>query len=460
MIHPFFSEQQKIYKVSEINLEIKQNLESSYFDVWIEGEISNFAFPNKRHMYFTLKDDNSVLKVAFFENSIKSSGFFTLNITEESQLKDGAHVYVNGYVSIYDKRSEYQIIARNIVPVRAGSLLLAFEQMKKKLESKGLFDDSHKKKIPVLPQKIGLITSKNGAVIKDIIKILNKRFKNYNLILRNTPVQGKDAAEKICSAIDDLEEYGTDVIIIARGGGSFEDLSCFNDEELANRIFVCNIPIISGVGHQTDFTICDFVADIRAATPTHAAEIVILDKNEALQDIKSINIKFNNLLKKKIISLKREIFLIFTKSILKWPRIIINNFWQYYYSSSEELKNNIGFIISKNKKSYDILKSRINPLILKRKIIMDISSEKRLSSIIGEKFKIILNKKRSEAGIILERLKSSNPATILAKGYSITKLVEGAKLISNIEMVSKGDLIETAVQNGKIYSEVIKKNNY
>lgn len=459
MMH-FFSEQQKIYKVSELNLEIKRNLESSYFDIWVEGEISNYAFPNRKHMYFTLKDDNSMLKIAFFENSIKSSGFLFSDTAGNSVLKDGIHVYVNGYVSIYDKRSEYQIIAKNIIPVGEGNLLLAFEQLKKKLESKGLFDDACKKKPPVLPGKIGLITSKSGAVIKDIIKILNKRFGNYHLVLRNTPVQGKQAGREICSAIDELEEYGVDVIIIARGGGSFEDLSCFNEEELAERIFKCGIPVISGVGHQTDFTICDFVADVRAATPTHAAEIVILDKHKTLRNIMSLSEKSRNFLKKKIAFLKREIFLISSKSIFRWPRIIVNNFWQYYYSYTEELKNNISFIISTGKKSFGILNSRLSPLILKRKIMTDTDSIRGRATLINEKYKSVLIKKRNEAGIILERLKSSNPVTILEKGYSITKLVGTGKIVGDISIVTKGDLIETSVKNGKLYSEVIRKNKY
>ncbi len=277
-MQPLFLSQKKIYTVSELNQEIKRDLESSYFDIWVEGEISNFAFPNKKHVYFTLKDNNSVLKVAFFENSIRLSSYNSLEKEGISLLKDGIHVYVNGYISTYDKRSEYQIIAKDIIPVKEGSLLLAFEQLKKKLEEKGLFDDAHKKKIPVLPDKIGLITSKSGAVIKDIIKILNRRYANYRLILRNTPVQGTQAPAEICNALDELEEFGADVIIISRGGGSFEDLACFNDENLAQKIYDCKVPIISAVGHQTDFTICDFVSDVRAATPTHAAEMVILDR--------------------------------------------------------------------------------------------------------------------------------------------------------------------------------------
>jgi len=460
MMAYFFPEKNKIYKVSELNLEIKQNLESSYTNIWVEGEISNFAFPNKKHIYFTLKDDYSMVKVAFFENSIKLSEFYSLqNVNDIFTLKDGLHVYVNGFVSIYDKRSEYQIIAKEIIPLREGSLLLAFEELKRKLENKGLFDEASKKKIPSLPQKIGLITSKNGAVVKDIIKILNKRFSNFHLILRNASVQGDQAAKEICSAIKDLEDYGVDVIIIARGGGSFEDLNCFNDETLAYTIFGCKIPIISGIGHQTDFTICDFVADVRAATPTHAAEIVIINKDEVLANIDFLKSKMFSMMRRKISSLKRELFLLSTGRLLKWPRTIINELWQYHDNISESLKNHIMLIIGENKRSFEVIKYRMNPLILRRKISMDTSNIEKIMTMIYEKYKNILRKKRSDVDIIVEKLKNSNPALILEKGYTITRLVKNGNLVKGIEMVNNKDLLVTIVRNGKIFSEVINKES-
>jgi exodeoxyribonuclease VII large subunit len=311
----------------------------------------------------------------------------------------------------------------------------------------------------LLPKKIGLITSKSGAVIKDIIKILNKRFDNFHLILRNTTVQGDQAAKEICSAIKDLEDYGVDVIIIARGGGSFEDLNCFNDEALAYKISECKIPIISGVGHQTDFTICDFVADVRAATPTHAAEIVILNKNEVLANIDFFRNKMFSTMKRKIHSLKREVHLLSAGRLLKWPRAIINELWQYHDTLSESLINHIMLVIGKTRRSFEVMKSKINPLILKRKILMDENSVERILSLIHEKYKNILRKKRSDADIISERLRNSNPALILKKGYTITRLVKNGNLVKGIEMVNDKDLLVTIVRNGKIFSEVTNKES-
>ncbi|MDD5659720.1 MAG: exodeoxyribonuclease VII large subunit, partial [Actinomycetota bacterium] len=335
----------KIYKVSELNFEIKNEIENSYFNIWIEGEISNFAYPNNKHMYFSLVDDVSMIKVAMFENNCKNLVF---------KVEDGLHVYVNGYVSIYDKRSEYQIIANNIIPIKKGSLMLAFEQLKKKLQDFGFFDEENKKFIPRLPSKIGVITSKSGSVIRDIIKILNKRYGNYHLIIRNTPVQGYNASEEICAAIDDFEEYRVDVIIIARGGGSFEDLAPFNDEKLAKRIFNCAIPIISGVGHQTDFTICDFVADKRAATPTHAAELVILNKKDEIFKIRKDTEKLFNLILQKTSLCKKELKTLKDKKVFKQPETILNFLWQYYDHINTDLKNNYKNIVKLSESRFKI----------------------------------------------------------------------------------------------------------
>lgn len=457
MMQPLFLSQKKIYTVTELNQEIKRGLESSYYDICVEGEISNFAFPNKKHIYFTLKDNNSVIRIAFFENSIRLSGLCSAGPESISALKDGVHVYVNGFVSTYDKRSEYQIIAKDVMPVKEGSLLIAFEQLKKKLEGEGLFDETRKKKIPLLPGKIGLITSKSGAVIKDIIKILNRRFGSYRLILRNVPVQGSQAPVEICNALEDLHEFGVDVIIIARGGGSFEDLACFNDETLAYKIYNCKIPVISAVGHQTDYTICDFVSDVRAATPTHAAEIVILDKKETIQNILLIKERIKSLLENRVNIFKRELELTSSKRLFKWPRIIINKFWQDCYRGNEDLKNNINSVFGKNKKTYEVLNQKISPSLLKRKLIIELGKIKGLSSNLVFAQKAVLDKKRAGLSVILEKLKGISPVTILERGYSITRQVKSGKLLKDIEAVNIGDLIETVVKNGKLYSKVTEK---
>lgn len=450
--------QLKIYKVSELNFEIKFNLENSYSDIWVEGEISNFAYPNKKHIYFSLKDENSIIKVAFFDNSFRLSDNFFFRTNEiANMLRDGLHVYVNGYLSTYDKRSEYQIIARKIIPVKEGNLLIAFERLKEKLSNEGYFDEKHKKSIPILPEKIGLITSKSGAVIKDIIKILNKRFKNFHLILKNTPVQGNDAPLEIIKALDDLEEFGVDVIIIARGGGSFEDLAAFNDEELAKRIFKCKIPVISGVGHQTDFTICDFVADVRAATPTHAAELVILDKEEFLLEIAKNASKLKVLIKRKINSLKKELHFILQRKVILNPKTILNKKWQIHDDLLMKLYSNINAFIKNLKSNINLLKSKINIGLIKNKLKLLKSSLYIKSNFLKEDYKNLVNSKKGEVILIIERLKNLNPASLLQRGFSIAKESKTGKILKSINDIEVNSEMETTFIDGLIYSKVIKK---
>src|SRR4030043_301511 len=254
----------EIFTVSELNYSIKKNLELGFSNLWVEGEVSNCYFHNKKHIYFDLKDEYSKIRVVmFYENNRKLP----------YEIEDGQHLLINGYVSVYEKRGEYQIIALDARPVGKGSLLLAFEQLKAKLENKGYFDLSRKRKIPILPKTIGVITSLGGAVLHDMISVLSRRYENFHLIVRNVNVQGVNSSIEVCDAINDFCEYGVDVIIIARGGGSLEDLWAFNTEMIAEKIFNCNIPVISAIGHETDFTISDFVADLRAATPSIAVEV-------------------------------------------------------------------------------------------------------------------------------------------------------------------------------------------
>ena len=218
--------------------------------------------------------------------------FYENNRKLPYEIEDGQHLLINGDVSVYEKRGEYQIIALDARPVGKGSLLLAFEQLKAKLEKKGYFEPSRKRKIPILPKTIGVITSMGGAVLHDMISVLSRRYENFHLVVRNVNVQGITSSLEVCEAINDFCEYGVDVIILARGGGSLEDLWAFNTEMIAEKIFNCSIPVISAIGHETDFTISDFVADLRAATPSIAAEAVILNKSETQEKIKQLVLRY------------------------------------------------------------------------------------------------------------------------------------------------------------------------
>jgi len=271
-----------IYTVSQLTSSIKIVLEDSFRNIWIEGEISNFKAV-AGHFYFTLKDDKSELKCVFFKSSNEKIKF---------EIKDGMQVLCCGKISIYEQRGVYQLYVARMEPKGAGELQLAFEQLKEKLFKEGLFDEAHKKPIPLLPEKIGVVTSITGAAIRDILHVLNKRFSNVEVIINPVKVQGDGAKEEIASAIEEFNRLGNvDVMIVGRGGGSLEDLWAFNEEIVARAIYNSKIPVISAVGHEIDWTISDFAADMRAPTPSVAAEIVIAKKSELADRLDEIEKK-------------------------------------------------------------------------------------------------------------------------------------------------------------------------
>jgi len=263
----------RVYTVSEITQIIKLEIESSFPLVWVEGEISNFRRHLSGHLYFTLKDEKAQLRAVMFRLEARQLGF---------EIKDGLKVICRGRLTVYEPRGEYQIVVEVMEPKGKGALQLAFEQLKEKLRAEGLFDPQHKKKLPLLPKKIGVVTSPRGAAIVDILRILERRFARLHVVIYPVRVQGEGAADEIVEGIDYLSRQpDIDVIIVGRGGGSIEDLWAFNEEKVARAIFRSSIPIISAVGHEVDYTIADFVADVRASTPSAAAELVI-EKEEAL----------------------------------------------------------------------------------------------------------------------------------------------------------------------------------
>lgn len=256
----------KIWQVSELNEATKELLDTQFGSLWLEGEISNFSAPSSGHWYFSLKDASASIRGAMFKFANQRLGF---------KPKDGLHVVIKAKVSLYTERGEFQIVVEKMLPSGEGQLKLQFEQLKAKLQDRGYFDPAHKKLLPKYPKAIGLITSPTGAAVQDMLKVLKRRYPLADLWIYPTAVQGKEAAPKIKEAIELAQKHGVcEVLILARGGGSLEDLWPFNEEIVANAIHQCNVPIVSGVGHETDFTITDYVADVRAPTPSAAAELV------------------------------------------------------------------------------------------------------------------------------------------------------------------------------------------
>ena len=326
-----------IYTVSKLTKEIKSLLEEKYPFIWIAGEISNYAVPGSGHSYFTLKDNNAVISCVMFKNQKSGLKF---------DLENGLKIFGMARLNIYEPRGSYQLIFEHLEPEGAGSSQIAFEQLKKKISSKGLFDDKHKKPIPFLPSKISVITSGTGAAVRDIVNITQRRFPNFPLEIISVKVQGEKSENEICNAISFVNQNNQfdnkpDLIILARGGGSLEDLAVFNLESIAYAIFESDIPVITGIGHETDFTIADFVSDLRAPTPSAAAELALPDKKALLQEVmifkESLNISF----KKRFKRLHERVFDL--QSRLKTPQTIIydNRFKLEDYSSR---LNNIIFV--------------------------------------------------------------------------------------------------------------------
>jgi exodeoxyribonuclease VII large subunit len=274
-----FGPTKKIFSVSELSQGIKNLIEREYPDVWVTGEVSNFRAAASGHLYFTLKDATAQLRAVCFRNQARYLKF---------KPQDGISVIARGHLSVYEARGEYQLYVEYLEPAGLGALQLAFEQLKQKLAAEGLFDIARKKPLPLLPRAIGVVTSPTGAVIRDILRILRRRFRNMNVLIYPVKVQGEGAAEEIVEGVKYLNrEQNVDVIIVGRGGGSIEDLWAFNEEVVARGIAASGIPVISAVGHETDFTIADFVADLRAPTPSAAAELVVHRKQDFLTELEN-----------------------------------------------------------------------------------------------------------------------------------------------------------------------------
>jgi len=272
-----------LYTVSALTALLRLHIESAFSDVWVEGEVSNLRIPTSGHAYFTLKDATSQIRAVLFRSAGRALRF---------ALQDGMHLVCRGRLTVYEPRGDYQVVVEHAEPKGVGALQLAFEQLKERLAAEGLFDQARKRPLPFLPCRIGVVTSPTGAAIRDIVQVARKRFPGIEIVLNPVAVQGDGAAGEIARAIEELNEIGgLDVLIVGRGGGSLEDLWPFNEEIVARAIAASRIPVVSAVGHEIDYTIADFVADVRAATPSNAAELVVKEKRAVVESLADLTVR-------------------------------------------------------------------------------------------------------------------------------------------------------------------------
>ena len=418
----------KYLSVTALTRYIKYKIDNDIHlqEVYLRGEISNFKAHTRGHYYFTIKDETSRISAIMFSFNASKLKFLP---------EDGMKILVKGKISVFESTGNYQIYVEEMMEDGIGNLHIAFEQLKKKLEDEGLFDQKHKKTIPKIPMKVGIITASTGAAIKDILSTIKRRFPICKTILFPCLVQGEFAKDDIVKKLDIADNYGLDVIILGRGGGSIEDLWPFNEEIVARKVFSCKTPIISGVGHQIDFTICDFVADVRAETPTGAAERAVPKLSDLLLEINNFEIRCTNNIKRILDNNKLRLKKLKESYVLKNPLGM--------YEIKEQKLDNI----------IDKLNTIINTIIYTNKSKLEIIE----GSIIFKDPEVLYSDKLKKTNHLIEKLEILNPLNALKRGYSIAK--KDDKCINSIKGLKKDDNINIIIKDGEVKARVMEVKN-
>ena len=440
-------ENNKYITVTQLNRYLKYKIDNdpNLGIVFLKGEISNFKNHTRGHFYFTLKDDTSRINAIMFQGNASKMKFLPV---------DGMKVLVTGRVSVYEASGAYQIYVDSMLEDGVGSLYLAFLQLKEKLEKEGLFKNEHKRVIPKIPQRIGIITAPTGAAIKDILSTIKRRFPLVETILFPALVQGENAKDDIVKKIKIANTYDLDVLIVGRGGGSIEDLWPFNEEIVARAIYESKIPIISAVGHEIDFTIADFVADKRAPTPTGAAEMAVPDKTDIQSYLNQINIRLEKAIYNKIKIFRQQLNNLESSQIFKNPYRMYEIKEQMFDVLYEKLTKEIKLILKNKLDNLNMLKTSFvfkNPNVL---VIDKVYLYNDLIKKIKVNMEKIITLKNNNYINLLNKVEVLNPITTIKRGYSIVRIND--KAITSIKNIKKGDILTNQLRDGNIKSEVIQ----
>ncbi len=444
----------EILTVSALNNQIKDLLEAGFVLLWVEGEVSNLRRPASGHVYFTLKDEKSQIRAVIFRSPFASKTPFP-NHRPVFDLEEGMSTICRARVSVYQPRGEYQLIVDTVEPKGIGALQMAFEQLKNRLEKEGLFDAVHKKQIPFLPERIGIITSATGAVIRDILTITRRRFPSVDILVAPVRVQGSEAPAEIIQAIDQMNAIGDiDVMILARGGGSLEDLAPFNDEGVARAIFRSRILVISAVGHETDFTIADFVSDLRAPTPSAAAELVVPMKQDLIASLENLHHRMFHLYRRMMNRFKERLNLL--RERLKDPKRRLADFRLFADDRLEKLQQIFHHKTQGRKHDLIRLESRLHqvcPLIHIRdhQFALD-HLRKNMIAETGNTIERFNNRLYS----LTAMLNSLSPLAVLKRGYSIVRRLSDGEIIRRADDISLGCDVHVKVLSGSFETRVTK----
>jgi exodeoxyribonuclease VII large subunit len=439
-----FQPQRKIFSVSELSREIRNRLERAFPDVWVTGEISNLRPATSGHIYFTLKDADAQLRAVCFRSQARYLKF---------KPEDGLSVVARGRLTVYETRGEYQLVVEFLEPAGLGALQLAFEQLKAKLAAEGLFDSSRKKPLPLLPRTVGIVTSPAGAVIRDILLVLRRRYRNMNVLVYPVRVQGEGAAREIAQGLEHFNRRAgaaaVDVIIVARGGGSLEDLWAFNEEAVARAIAASKIPVISGVGHETDFTIADFVADLRAPTPSAAAELVVHRKQDFVAELENRTHRLSQIIRLKLSEVRQQLTELAMSRVFETISTRLAERAQRVDDGVVAIERSMGVRLSGARHRWLEASAGIARYDFRQLVGLKRGELRQRVRHVETDFRRYLAERRNRLTQAEAILKERSPLVILNRGYSITRDAAG-KIVRDAAKVAVDSEISVRVARGEL----------
>ena len=435
----------RIWPVRELVGRARELVEREFADVWVEGEISNLRPAASGHLYFTLKDAEAQLPVVMFRRQAGLMRF---------RAEDGLHVLARGRVSIYDQRGQMQLVAETMEPVGAGSLQVAFEQLKEKLRQEGLFDAGRKRALPAFPRTAGIVTSPTGAVIRDILNIAGRRHSGLNILLCPVTVQGENAAEEIEAAIALLNESGlADVIVVARGGGSLEDLAAFNSERVARAIAASGVPVVSAVGHETDFTIADFVADLRAPTPSAAAELITEAQHRVGEHVAQLEKRLEHGAQFQVLRARQRMAHVSVSGAETRMTMLLHRLEQRLDDATERMDESVRAQMRERERHVDALQAAMLKQDPRQRIALARYNFAARQARLERALERAMTTRRTRLERLTARLESLSPLAVLERGYALVTNAEGM-LIRSAAQATAGEMVKTRLADGDFTSRV------
>ncbi len=437
----------RIWRVADLVSSVRTTVERSYTDVWVEGEISNFRAAESGHLYFALKDGDALLRVVMFRMQARLLRF---------RPDNGMQIIARGRVTIYEQRGEMQLSAEFLEPLGAGALQLAFEQLKKKLAQEGLFDQSRKRPIPQLPRRIGIVTSPRGAALQDMLNVLARRHESVGILIYPAQVQGEPAALEVASGIRYFNRTkNVDVIIVARGGGSIEDLAAFNDEGLARAISSSQLPVISAVGHETDFTIADFVADLRAPTPSAAAELVIESKHQLAEHLAQLHQRLGRAARYRLLMAKSQLNHLAQHGAFARMQEVIARRGQRLDDLVYRMGASHQKLLHEYRRRLEIAAARVRHFDFRRSLAVTRTKLQAGTDALARSMRSLLAARQANLKQATATLEALSPVKILERGYALVFDSSGA-LVKDATQLAPGDEISARVGKGSFTAEVKK----